>query len=163
MPTQTPTPAMLEMLRRRSIAALATENTDGSIHLTAVWLLLEDGAVYVATSSRSRKARNVVARAKASLMVDIRKSGNESGVTVSGAAELISGPQSQVINQRIYNKYLSAEALADPHVVPVFASLDDATVRITPTSWFSWDLAEVDAQFFGGRLAANPGYLLPPD
>jgi general stress protein 26 len=163
MPTQTPNPAMLELLGRRCIASLATENADGSIHLTAVWILLEDGAIYAATSSRSRKARNLVARPKASLMVDIRSSGKERGVTVSGTAELLSGPRSQVINQRIYNKYLSAEALADPHIVPVFASLDDATIRIAPISWFSWDLSEVDAQFFEGRLAANPGYLLPLD
>jgi len=163
MPIQAPTPAMLELLGRRCIASLATENPDGSIHLTAVWILFGEGAIYVATSSRSRKARNLAARPKATVMVDVRRPGNERGVTVSGTADLISGPQSQAINQRIYNKYLSAAALADPHVVPVFTSLDDATIRIAPSSWFSWDLAEVDAQFFGGRLAANPGYLLPPD
>jgi len=163
MPTQTPTQAMLELLSRRCIASLATENNDGSIHLTAVWILFEDGAIHVATSSRSRKARNLAERRKATVMVDIRKPGKESGVTVSGSTELMVGPQSLAINQRIHNKYLSAAALADPHVVPVFTSFDDATIRITPISWFSWNMAEVDAQFFGGRLAANPGYLLPLD
>jgi hypothetical protein len=154
---------MLELLGRRCIASLATENSDGSIHLTAVWILFEDGAIYIATSSHSRKARNLAARPKATVMVDVRRTGNERGVTASGIAELIASPQSQAINRRIHGKYLSTEALADPHVGPVFASLDDSTIRIVPTSWFSWDLSEVDAQFFGETLAANPGYLLPLD
>ena len=163
MTTKTPNPAMLELLGLRCVASLATENEDRSIHLTAVWFVCENGAIYIATSSRSRKARNLVARSKATLMVDIRRPGKEKGVTVSGAPELIMGAQAREINQKIYNKYLSAEALADPHIVPVFASLDDATIRITPNSWFSWDLAEVDTQFFGGQLFGNPGYLLPLD
>jgi general stress protein 26 len=161
MSSQIPNPAMLELLGTRCIASLATQNGDGSIHLTAVWVLFENGAIYIATSSRSRKARNLEARAKATLMVDVRRAGKERGVTVSGTAELIAGEQSQAINRSIYRKYLSADALADPHIVPVFASLDDLTIRLTPTSWTSWDLSEVDAQFFGGRLAANPGFLLP--
>ena len=46
----------------RFIASLGTESEDGSTHLTAVWYLFEDGCLYVATSSRSRKARNVLSR-----------------------------------------------------------------------------------------------------
>ena len=42
MPTQTLDPTFQELLRGRYIAALGTENADGTIHLTAVWYL-EDG------------------------------------------------------------------------------------------------------------------------
>jgi general stress protein 26 len=73
MPTQTLDPTLQEILRGRYIATLGTENTDGTIHLTAVWYLFEDGYLFVATSSKSRKARNLAARPKASLMVDVRK------------------------------------------------------------------------------------------
>ena len=65
-------PLVQELLRGRRVACLATENADGSIHLTAVWYLFEGDCLYVATSSRSAKARNLRARPKASLMVDIR-------------------------------------------------------------------------------------------
>jgi len=65
--------AAQEFLKGRFIASLGTENEDGSIHLTAVWYLFEGNCLYVATSSRSRKARNVLSRPKASLMVDSRK------------------------------------------------------------------------------------------
>jgi hypothetical protein len=53
--------------------------------------------------------------------------------------------------------------MSDPHIEPVFASFDDVTVRITPVSWTSWDMAVLDAQAFGGRLGGTPGYLLPLD
>ena len=163
MPAQTLDPAFQQMLQRRFIATLGTTNADGSIHLTAVWYLFEDGRLYVATSSKSRKARNVVAQPRASLMVDVRKSGAERGVTAAGSAELITGNPSREINRRIHARYLSAAAMADSQIEPVFASFDDVTLRLTPESWFTWDLATLDAQAFGGRLGGTPGYLLPLD
>ena len=163
MPTQTPDPTLQEILRGRYIATLGTENADGTIHLTAVWYLFEDGYLFVATSSKSRKARNLAARPKASLMVDVRKPAAERGVTAAGRVDLISGEQSREINRRIHCRYMSAAAMSDPHIGPVFASLDDVTVRITPVSWTEWDMAVLDAQAFGGRLGGTPGYLLPLD
>ena len=62
---------------------------------------------------------------------------------------------------RIYRKYMSETAIADPRVGPVFAQLDDVAIQIKPTSVVAWDLREVDKQAFGGVLASNPGYLLP--
>ena len=163
MPTRTLDPALHELLRGRYVATLATENQDGTIHLTAVWYLFESGSLYVATSSKTQKARNVAARPKASLMVDSRKPGTERGVTAAGKVEVISGSQSQEISRRIHSRYLSAAALADPHIGPVFASFDDVTISLTPVSWITWDMAVLDAQAFGGRLGGTPGYMLPLD
>jgi len=151
------------LLRRRYIAALGTENADGSVHQTAVWYLFEDGYLSIATPAKSRKARNIAARAKASLMVDVRKPGAERGVNGAGKAELISGEQSAEINRRIHSRYMSAAAMTDPRVGLVFASFDDVTIRITSDSWTSWDMTVLDAQAFGGRLGGTPGYLLPLD
>src|SRR5262249_8438851 len=128
-----------------------------------VWYVFENGHLLVATSSKSRKARNIAARGKASLMVDARNPGKERGVTAAGKAELVSGNESRAINERIRRRYLSAAAIADPKVGAVFVAFDDVTLRITPESWFSWDMAELDAQALEGRLAKNPGYVLPLD
>lgn len=163
MPARILDPAFQELLRGRHIASLGTENADGSIHLTAVWYLFESGNLYVATASRTQKARNVAARPKASLMVDLRKPGAERGVTAACNVDVISGMQSQEINRRIHCRYLSAAALSDPGIGPVFASFDDVTIRLTPASWITWDMAVLDAQAFGGRLGATPGYLLTLD
>jgi hypothetical protein len=118
---------------------------------------------FIATSSKTRKARNVVARPKASLMVDARKPGTERGATAAGRVELISGGVSHEINRRLHSRYLSEAAMSDPHVGPVFESFDDVTIRLTPVSWIAWDMAVLDAQALGGRLAGTPGYLLPLD
>ena len=163
MPTQTLDPAFQELLRGRYIASFGTRNADGNIHLTAVWYLFEDGCLYVATSSRTQKGRNVVARPNASLMVDVRKPGAERGVTATGKVDVISGNQSQEMNRRIHSRYLSTAAMSDPLIGPVFASFDDVTIRLTPSSWITWDMAVLDAQALGGRLGGTPGYLLPLD
>jgi PPOX class probable F420-dependent enzyme len=163
MPSQSLNPTLQEILQGRYIATLGTENADGTIQLTAVWFLFEDGHLFIATSSKSRKARNLAARPKATLMVDVRKPATERGVTAAGRADLISGEQSQEINRRIHRRYMSPAALADPQVGAVFASFDDVTLRITPVSWTSWDMSVLDAQAFGGRLGKTPGYLLRLD
>jgi PPOX class probable F420-dependent enzyme len=163
MPTPTLDPAFHTFLQGRYIATLATENADGSIHLTAVWYLFDSGALYVGTSSKSRKARNASARPRASLMVDARKPGSERGVSARGRVEVLSGPQAHQINRRIESRYLSAAAISDPQVGPVFAAFDDVTIRLTPASWTTWDMAALDAQAFGGRLAGTPGYILALD
>ncbi|MFZ0736683.1 MAG: pyridoxamine 5'-phosphate oxidase family protein [Candidatus Acidiferrales bacterium] len=163
MPIQPLDPTLQEFLRGRYIATLGTENADGTIHLTAVWYLFESGCLYVATSSKTRKARNVAARPKASLMLDVRRPAAERGVTAGGKAELISGDQSQEINRCVHSRYLSAVAMSDPQIGPVFAAFDDVTIRLTPASWFVWDMATLDAQAFGGRLGGTPGYILPLD
>jgi PPOX class probable F420-dependent enzyme len=163
MPTQTLDSSLQELLRGRYIATLGTENADGSIHLTAVWYMFEDGRLLVATSSKTRKARNILARPKASLMVDVRKPATERGVTAIGKAELITGDRSRELNRRIHSRYMSAAAMSDPRIEPVFASFDDVTIRLSPTSWASWDMAALDAQAFGGRLGGTPGYMLPLD
>jgi PPOX class probable F420-dependent enzyme len=163
MPNPQLDPALQGLLQGHSIATLGTENENGSIHLTAVWYLFEDGHLFVATSSKSRKARNIAARPKASLMLDVRRPGAERGVNAAGTAELISGDRSREINHRIHSRYISAAAISDPHVGPVFASFDDVTIRISPVSWTAWNMAVLDAQAFGGKLGGTPGYLLPLD
>jgi len=163
MPTQTLDPTFQGFLQGRYIATLGTENADGTIYMTAVWYLFEDGSLFVATSSKTRKARNIAARAKASLMIDARRPGTERGVNAAGRAELISGSQSREINRRIHSRYMSAAAIADPHVGPVFESFDDVTIRLAPVAWTTWDMGVLDKQAFAGRLGGTPGYMLPLD
>ena len=150
-----------EMLAGRYIGALASENTDGSIHMVAVWYLFNGAHVYVATSSRSRKTQNLRASSKVSLMIDSRDPAASRGITISGTAKVLTGPTSQDWNQKVHRKYLSEAALADSRVGPVFAAWDDVTIEITPISVIAWDMREADRQAFGGAFQGNPEYLLP--
>lgn len=153
-------PKVQQILNGRRIATLATENGDGSMHLTAVWYLLEGDSLYVGTSSRSRKARNALARPKASLMVDVREPGRECGVSIAGSAEIVRGDKARELNRRIQRRYLSEAAVEDPRVGPKLLDLDDITIRLRATSVFGWDMAAMDAAVFGGAFG-TPGYVLP--
>lgn len=152
-------PLVQELLQGRFLASFATENPDGSQHLTAVWFRFDGESLYVATSSRTKKARNLAERKRASLMVDSRDPLASRGVTCTGSAELISGETARALNEEVHRRYLSEAALADPRVGPVFSGWDDITVRLRPESLFTWDMRELDRAVLGGAMS-TPGYLL---
>ncbi|MFZ3264533.1 MAG: pyridoxamine 5'-phosphate oxidase family protein [Terriglobales bacterium] len=149
-----------QLLQGRYIASFASHPPDGSIHVVAVWYLFDGASVYVATSSRSRKARNAHSNPHVSLMIDARDADKSRGTNIAGTARILTGEASQQWNGRLHRKYLSEAALADPRVGAVFAAMDDVTIQITPVSVISWDMREVDRQFLGGAIASNPAYLL---
>ena len=150
-----------QLLAGRYVASLATHNSDGSVHVVAVWFWFDGTDIFVATSSRSRKARNLQANPKVSLMIDSRDPAASCGVTVAGSAQLLTGESSHKYNAEIHRKYLSEAALANPKVGPVFAAWDDVTVRIVPQAVIAWDMREADRQVFGNSFKNNPTYLLP--
>ena len=150
-----------QMLQERYIASLATQNPNGSIHMVAVWYFFDGAHVYVATSARSRKARNLQSKSNVSVMIDSRDVAASRGSNIVGTAEIVTGDSSRQWNAQIHRKYLSEAALADPRVGRVFAAVDDVTIKITPASVISWDMRQADQQFFGGAIANNPEYLLP--
>jgi PPOX class probable F420-dependent enzyme len=154
-------PLAAELLAGRYIASLATHNPDGSIHMVAVWFWHQHETIYIATSARTRKARNLKINPKVSLMIDSRDPAASRGITIVGTAQLVSGQRSRELNAKVHGKYLSAAALADPRIGPVFAAWDDVTIQLTPTSIISWDMRELDRQVFGGVFANDPGCLLP--
>jgi nitroimidazol reductase NimA-like FMN-containing flavoprotein (pyridoxamine 5'-phosphate oxidase superfamily) len=149
-----------QLLGGRYIASLATQSSGDTIHMVAVWYWFDGTNIYVATSSRSRKARNLQANSKVSLMIDSRDPSASFGITVTGMAKTLTGEPSKEKNLRIHSKYMSAAALADPRVGPVFAGWDDVTIQISPNAVISWDMRVADAHVFGGAFKSNPEYLL---
>jgi nitroimidazol reductase NimA-like FMN-containing flavoprotein (pyridoxamine 5'-phosphate oxidase superfamily) len=129
--------------------------------MVAVWFWFDGAQIFVATSSRSRKARNLQSHSRVSLMIDSRDAAASCGVTIVGTAQILTGDSAQKSKAEIHRKYLSAAALADPKVGPVFAAWDDVTIQITPASVIAWDMRQVDNQFFGGTIQSNPSYMLP--
>src|SRR5579864_7307277 len=127
-----------QLLDGRRIASLATHNPDGSIHVVAVWYWFDGAHIFVATSSRSRKARNLQSNPNVSLMIDARDPAASFGVNVAGTAQILTGDSSREKNGEIHRKYLSPAALADSRIGPVFAAWDDVTIRIAPASVVAW-------------------------
>lgn len=149
------------LLDGRYIASFATQNANGSIHIVAVWFWFDGTDIYVATSSRSRKARNLEGNPAVTLMIDSRDPAASYGVTIAGTAHVLRGDSSRKYNGEIHRKYLSGAALADPKVGPVFAAWDDVTVRLSPVSVITWDMRQADEHVFGGAFKNNSSYLLP--
>jgi len=145
-------------LAGRYIATLATENDDGSTHLTAVWFMFDDGSFFVPTSAASRKARNVEARGRAAVMVDARSRGELRGIAASGRAQLLRGDEALELNARIHRRYLTGQGLEDPRLGHPITDSDDVTVRLRPERWSGWDMSE-----FFGDLFAEPDLVYPLD
>ena len=151
------------MLEGRHIASLATRRADGSLHLTAIWYLYEDGLLYFPTNSKSQKARNVAANPHATAMIDTRTPGQEQGVMASGPARVIDGERGKALVAAAQRRYLTAKALADPVVGPAYASFDDVVIALTPTRWTTWDIGQMNEAHFNGKLGVETGYLYPLD
>ena len=148
---------MEEFLARRHVAALGTHNASGSIQQSAVWYLYEAGDVYVATASGSVKVRNVRQQGNAGVLVDSREPGGALKTASGyGPAIVLDGARAAEMNMRIFERYLSPEAIADPSCGGYMIENDDVTIKVTPSRWNWLDLGEA----FGGVFEA-PGYMLP--
>ena len=156
--------SMRELLNGRRYATLATLNEDGSIHLTPVWYLFEDDHFFVESGAAARKVRNILARPRATIMVDIRKLGAEVWVSGSGTAEVIRGERTKEISTKIHQRYMTKTALEDPQIGPAMAAAGETAISLKPESWQSWELKSLDDQYFGGLLGQTPEkWFLPLD
>jgi uncharacterized protein YhbP (UPF0306 family) len=90
-----------------------------SLHIVAVWFCFDGKDIYVATSSRSRKARNLKANPQVAVMIDACDPAASYGVTVMGTAQVLTGESSRKCNTEVHKKYLGPIALADSKVGPV--------------------------------------------
>ena len=97
------------LLEGRHYATLATQDDDGSLHLTPVWYLFRDERLFVGASSSSRKVRNALARPTASLVVDVRRAGAERWVSGCGPVAILRGDKAREINAAIQARYLTTE------------------------------------------------------
>ena len=126
-----------EVLGQRRSAALGTFNEDGSIHLTYVIFLYEDGRLYLETASVTRKARNVAARPQASMLIQGPAStGRSLMVAAEGSARVIEGAEANAINHRLRAKYIRPGAL--DAIDRAWGRFDDVAIEITPLRWRSW-------------------------
>lgn len=130
------TDGMREFLERQTVAMLATYHPDGSIHVVPLSYIFEDGRFFFATSSSSRKARNLVARPEATVTVDDRST--LEWVSATGTAELIRGQRSREINAQLYRRSWTEADLET--VGSLLERTEDVTIAITPRRWRAWDI-----------------------
>jgi PPOX class probable F420-dependent enzyme len=131
------TDELRSFLGERRYAVLATHDPDGRIHMTPIWFLFEDDRFYFASSSGSRKVKNVERSFSASVVVDSRDPGRERWVSSSGPVGILRDGEAQSINARIRRRYLAPKTLDGP-IEAALAASDDVTLRLAPTTWRAW-------------------------
>ena len=138
------TDALRSFLGERRCAVLATHDPEGGIHLTPIWFLFEDDRFYFASSSNSRKVKNVERSFSASVVVDAREPGRERWVSASGPVEILRDAEARSINARIRRRYVAPQALDGP-IGAALAASDDVTLGLAPTAWRSWAAPSVNS------------------
>lgn len=135
-----------DLLSKTLIANLATIDKDGGIHIIPMWFLRIGNDICIPTSCKTHKYRNLLARPRASVMIDISNAGlNLRGVLIKGNVELVYGEDARQINRSIHMKYVTPEALNNPRVASYLSEGDDITVKVQMDHLVSWNLANSDA------------------
>jgi nitroimidazol reductase NimA-like FMN-containing flavoprotein (pyridoxamine 5'-phosphate oxidase superfamily) len=121
-----------KLLSMRLIANLATlDQDDGGIHLLPMWFLRVGNSICIPTSSHTHKYRNLRARPRAYVMIDVSRAGLDlKGVLIRGRVELVYGEEAQQINRLIHLKYVKPEGLSDANVAAYLSKGDDVTGEV---------------------------------
>lgn len=134
------------LLSKTIIANLATTDNDGGIHIIPMWFLRIENDICIPTSRKTHKYRNLLARPRASVMIDVSKAGlNLRGVLIRGKVDLIYGDDARKINHSIHLKYITPEALDNPSVASYLSKGDDVSIKVHMENLVSWNLANSDA------------------
>src|ERR671931_1907318 len=135
-----------ELLSKTIIANLATLDNDGGIHILPMWFLRIGNDICIPTSSHTHKYRNLQARPRASVMIDISRAGlNLRGVLIRGRVELLYGEIAKQVNHMIHLKYVTPEGLNDAEVASYLSKGDDVTIKVHMEHMISWNLSDSKA------------------
>jgi general stress protein 26 len=144
-----------KLLSMTLIANLGTIDEDDSIHLLPMWLKRIGNEICIPTSHNTHKSRNLRARSRASVMIDVSKAGlNLKGVLIRGKVKLVDGEEAQRINRSSHLKYVTSEAQNDPNVASYLSKGDDITIKISMDHLISWNLADSKA----GQAVSEGGW-----
>jgi len=149
-----------ELLSKTLIANLATLDNDGGIHVLPMWFLRIGNDICIPTSSHTHKFRNLQARPRASVMIDISRAGLDlRGVLIRGRVELLYGEAGREVNHKIHMKYVTSEAFKDPEVASYLSKGDDISIKVHMDHLISWNLSNSKA----GKALSMRGCFRPLD
>jgi PPOX class probable F420-dependent enzyme len=132
-------PLVRELLDARLVGVLATLRRDGTVDAVPMWYAAHEDAVILATSSRSRKVRNLEAEPRATLVLHDSRPGYEvCGACIAGTVEIVRPPQAGQFVDLVHERYVAVAAAGDTEVLAYLES-DDVALRLTPSTAVTWD------------------------
>jgi PPOX class probable F420-dependent enzyme len=132
-------PLVRALLTERLVAVLGTVDPDGAPHVVPVWFAARSGQIVLATSSRSRKIRNLERDPRATLCVHDSRPGVEvCGASFRGRAEVVRGDAANALVELVHDRYVTPVGTRLP-AVRAFLSYDDVAVVLTPHAAWTWD------------------------
>jgi PPOX class probable F420-dependent enzyme len=138
-------PLVRELLAMRLVGVLTTLEPDGSVHAVPMWLAPGDGAILLATGSRSRKVRNLERDPRATLVLhDSRPGAEVCGGSIRGRVELIRGAAAVALIKEVHRRYVGDARERLPEV-EAFLGSDDVAFRFVPEAAITWDERGSDA------------------
>jgi PPOX class probable F420-dependent enzyme len=150
-------PVVRELLDARLVGVLATLRRDGRIDAVPMWYAAHDDAVILATSSRSRKVRNLEADPRATLVLHDSRPGYEvCGASIAGTVEIVRPPRAEPFVNLVHERYVAADAARDA-VVLAYLESDDVALRLMPSAAMTWDERGSEAS----QVVRERGWALP--
>jgi PPOX class probable F420-dependent enzyme len=134
--------AMKIFLGEQKVCRLATVDRRGQPHVVPVWHILLDGEIYVETSPRSKKAKNIMANPKVALVIDAGdRFDTYKGVMIQGVAEVVKDRRTlarfqEAMAQRYFG---TTEHPGYKYLVSGGAPL---LMRVIPKKVVSWDYSK---------------------
>jgi PPOX class probable F420-dependent enzyme len=132
-------PLVRELLEARLVAVLATFDSERAIHAVPMWYAAAEGAVILATSSRSRKVRNLERDPRATLVLHDSRPGYEvCGASISGTVDVVGSTDARALVALVHERYVARESASDSAVAAYLES-DDVALRLHPATSLTWD------------------------
>jgi len=127
---------LMALFEATEFARLGTINADGTVHMTPIYFLYEQGQIVMASQVPSRKIRNIKRNSQVTVLIDVTDPVYR-GALIYGTAEL---SYDNIIDQRIaiFNRTRSRD-IGEAYARKLLAKWDCAIIRVTPERIASFD------------------------
>ena len=153
-------PLVRELLGKRLVGVLAMLEGDGTPHVVPLWFAEHQGELLFATSSRSRKVRNLGRDPRATFCLHDSRPGSEvCGASIRGHVEIVRAPAADELVALVHHRYLTDAGKGLPEVRE-FLAFDDVALVLRPERAWTWDErgnpATEALRLAGGALPLEP-------
>lgn len=130
---------LVAFLNEAPVARLSSLNTDGTIHIAAVYFKYDNGDILIGTQDITRKVRNIKHNPNVTVLID-NQAPPWKGVLIYGDAEL---DYEDVIAKRaaIFERYMPAEN-ALKFATELASSYTPVVIRVKPRRVISYDYSK---------------------